>query len=298
MRCAKRLRKRAASGTPAARKPHNLYRVAGLGLFLLGLLCSFYLAFPDAVLRQRLVHELEARLPIQVDLAEAGLRPLLTLAGKQATISLSRQPGVLFHIESFNIDPKWISLLTGNPGLEGELRSATGELSFDWQRNGPLALTGSDLPFDIPLKTSPPMRFAGTLTMGEVATTVPLQRATESRVDITLDQITVQGLAALTSDAAGFHLGRISLQMTGRGTSFSIKKLEARGGDLEVTGEGTLMLMTANPQNSRLNLNLTVRAGNQADPTLASLLELVGTQQSDGSRKLRLTGTLAKPVIR
>ena len=298
MRFAKRLRKRAANGTPAAREPRSLYRAAGLGLFLLGLLCSFYLAFPDAVLRQRLVHEFEARLPIQVDLAEVGLRPLLTLAGKQATISLSRQPGVIFHVESFNIDPKWISLFTGDPGLEGELRSATGELSFGWQRSGPLTLTGTGLPFDIPLKTSPPMRFAGTLAKGEVATTVPLQRATESLVDITLDQITVQGLEALTSNADGFHLGRISLQMTGRGTSFSVEKLEARGGDLEVTGEGTLMLMTANPQNSRLNLNLTVRAGSRADPTLAGLLELAGTKQSDGSRKLRLTGTLAKPVIR
>jgi type II secretion system protein N len=298
MRFAKRLRKRASNGTPVARKPHNLYRSAGLGLFLLGLLCSFYLAFPDTVLRERLVHELEARLPIQVELAEAGLRPLLTLAGEQATISFTRQPGVLFHIESFNINPKWISLFTGNPGLEGALRSAAGELSFSWQSNGPLFLAGTDLPFDIPLKAGSPMRFVGTLATGEVTTTVPLQKTTESLIDITLDQIIVQGLAALTSNADGFRLGSISLQMTGRGTSFSIEKLEARGGDLEVTGEGTLMFVAANPQNSRLNLNLTVRAGSRADPTLASLLELAGTQQSDGSRKLRLTGTLAKPVIR
>lgn len=65
-----------------------------------------------------------------------------------------------------------------------------------------------------------------------------------------------------------------------------------------ISGKGTLMLASSKPQNSRINLNLSVRVDKQVNPTLASLLELVGTQQSDGSRKLRLTGTLAKPVIR
>ena len=60
----------------------------------------------------------------------------------------------------------------------------------------------------------------------------------------------------------------------------------------------TLLLAMPNPQNSRINLNLSVRAGNHADPTFVSLLELVGTKQPDGSRKLLLTGTLAKAEIR
>lgn len=298
MQFVKRSQQRVTGKTPTPRKARGFYLVAGPGLFLLGLLCSFYLAFPDAILKQRLVHELEAWLPIQVDLAEAGLRPLLTLTGEQATVSLSNQPGALIHIDRFRIAPDWISLITGDPGLEGEIRSAAGELSFHWQSSGPLAVAGTNLPFDIPLATSPAMRFAGTLTTGQVTTAVPLQKATKSRIDITLDHVTAQGLEALTTDSAGLRLGKLSLQITGQGTSFSIEQLEISGGDLVVSGEGTLMLATANPQNSRINLNLSIRAGNQADPTLASLLELVGTKQADGSRKLRLTGTLAKPVIR
>ncbi len=298
MRFLKRSRLRTANETKISRNPRGSYFALGFGLFMVGLICSFYLAFPNEVLRERVVHELESRLPVQVDLVAATVRPLLTLTGKQMTVRLSGQPESLFQVDSFHVDPRWVSLLSGNPGIEGEVNSSTGELSFVTLRSGYLDIDGTNLPFDIPLVTSPAMRFAGTLISGQVTTTVPLQSATESHIDINLEQVAVRGLAALTANAAGLRLGEISLRVTGQGTSFSIVRLETSGGDLVVSGKGTLMLVTAKPQNSRVNLTLSVRAGSQADPTLASLLELAGTQQSDGSRKLRLTGTLAKPVIR
>ncbi len=279
-------------------KSRNLYLAAGIGLFLLGLFCSFYLIFPDALLKQRLVYELETRLPIQVDLVEAALQPLLTLSGEGMKVGLSGQTEALLQIDSFHVSPQWPSLFTGDPGLKGAITSSAGELSFLSQRSGKLDLSGTDLAFDMPLATSPATRIAGTLTSGKVTTSLPLQSATESRIDVKLNQVAVQGLEALTANAAGLRLGKVSLQMSGQGTSFSISHLQMSGGDLVVSGEGTLMLVVANPQNSRINLNLSVRAGNQANQTLASLLELAGSQQADGSRKLRLTGTLAKPIVR
>jgi type II secretion system protein N len=304
MRLAQRFRRittkrpRPTEAAAMTRKPWGLYIATGVSLFLLGLLCSFYLAFPDAILRQRLVYELETRLPIQVDLAEATLQPLLTLAGKQMTVRLSGQPEALFQLDTFHISPCWSSLLTGDPGLEGQINSSTGELSFSWQQSGPLAITGTTLPFDIPLATIPATRFSGNLSTGEVTTTAPLQSETRSRININLNQVVVKGLEALTGNKAGLRLGELSLKVNGQGTSFSIEQFEISGGDLVVSGTGTLMLAIANPQNSRINLNLSVRAGNQADPTLAGLLELVGTPQANGSRKLRMTGTLARPVIK
>jgi len=79
---------------------------------------------------------------------------------------------------------------------------------------------------------------------------------------------------------------------------FFIDSLEATGGDVVVSGKGTVTLVKENPQNSQLNLNLSVRAGNQKDPTLANFIQLAGTPLSDGSRNLHLTGTFANPVIR
>ena len=298
MRFTKPFRRRATGEATVTRKPRNLYLAAGTGLFLLGLLCSFYLTFPDAILRQRLVYELETRLPLQVDLTEATLQPLLTLAGKQMTVRLSGQPETLFHIDTFHVGPSWIRLLTGKPGFEGEINSSTGELSFSWQQSGPLAITGTTLPFDIPLATIPATRFSGNLSTGEVTTTAPLQSETRSRININLDQVVVKGLEALTGNTAGLRLGELSLKVNGQGTSFSIEQLEISEGDFLVSGNGTLILATANPQNSRINLKLSVRAGSQAGPTLAGLLELVGTPQENGSRKLLMTGTLARPIFR
>lgn len=304
MRLAQRFRRiaikrpRPTEAAAMTRKPRGFYFATGVSLFLLGLLCSFYLAFPDTLLRQRLVYELETRLPIQVDLTEATLQPLLTLAGKQMTISLSGQPETLFQIDTFHVGPSWIKLLTGDPGFKGEINSSTGELSFSWQQSGPLAVTGTTLPFDIPLATIPATRFSGNLNTGEVTTTAPLQNETRSQIDINLDQVVVKGLEALTGNTAGLRLGELSLKVNGQGTSFSIEQLELSGGDLVVSGTGTLMLAVANPQNSRINLNLSIRADKQANPTLAGLLELVGTPQANGSRKLRMTGTLARPVVK
>lgn len=294
----KPIRRKVTGETTVTRFSRGRYLATGVCLFLLGLLGSFYLTFPDKILRQRLVYELETRLPIQVDLTEATLQPLLTLAGEQMTIHLSGQPEALFQVDTFQVSPRWSKLLIGDPGLEGEFRSSTGKLSFSWQQSGPLAINGTTLPFDIPLATRQAMRISGNISTAEVATTAPLQSETRSRIDIYLDQILVKGLEALTANATGLRLGDISLQITGQGTSFSIKQLKISGGDLLVSGNGTLILATAKPQNSRINLNLSVRAGNQADPTLASLLELVGTSQANGSRKLRMTGTLAQPVFR
>lgn len=298
MRFLKRFWLRTSNEAQVSRKPRVSGFAAGLGLFLVGLICSFFLTFPNEVLRERIVAELENRLPVKVDLVAAAVRPLLTLTGKQMTVRLSGQPEILFQIDRFHVDPLWVGLLSGDPGIEGEINSSTGALSFVSQRSGMLEMIGTNLPFDIPLATSPAMRFAGTLKAGQVATAVPLQSVTESRIDINLEQVAVRGLEALTASAAGLRFGELSLQMTGQGSSFTIVRLETNGGDLVVSGEGTLMLVTAKPQNSRVNLTLSVRAGRQADPTLASLLELAGTQQADGSRKIRLTGTLAKPVIR
>jgi type II secretion system protein N len=295
MRFAKRFRHKASGGTQSSQ---GLYCAAGFGLFLLGLLCSFYLAFPGAILKERMIHELETRLPVQVDIAEATLRPLLTLTGELMTIRLSGQPEALLQIDSFHIDPRWVGVLTGDPGLDGEIHTGAGELSFNWQSSGPLAAAADALPLDLPLATSPPTRLAGTLATAQVVTEVPLQKDTASRIDLSFSQVAVQGLEALTTNATGLRLGTLSLRLTGQGASFSVEQLETNGEDLVVSGDGTFMLVTAKPQNSRINLNLTVRAGSQADPTLASLLKLAGTQQSDGSRKLRLTGTLANPVIR
>jgi type II secretion system protein N len=287
-----------SSETKAVRPTRRLYGAAGLGFFLFGLLGGFYLSFPDAVLRQRLVHELEARLPIRVELADTGLRPLMTLTGEKGIIRSLDRSETIVSIDRFSFSPLWTGLFKGDPGIKGKFLTADGELAVSWQRSGPLTMAATSLPVNIPLTDSPVVRLAGILTTRQVLAAAPLQKDSRSLIELTLEQGALQGLEALTGNAAGLRLGKVSLRMTGQGTSFTIEQLEASGGDVIVSGKGTLMLAMANPKNSRINLMLSVRAGSQEDPTLANFLEFAGTPLPGGNRQLILSGTLANPVLR
>lgn len=301
MQFMKRFRFKSSAETPAPRNPRTslrLYRAAGFGIFLLGLLAGVYLGFPNEVLRQRLVHELESRFQVRVDLAEVGLRPLLTLTGEKGVIRDLDGSEVIGSIERFSFSPLWTSFFTGDPGVKGEFSSGSGVIAFRWQRSGPLLMHATGLPLTLPLAGSSPLSLAGILATGQISSVAPLKNSSKSLVDITFEKAVLQGLEAFSGDASGLRLGQVSLRMTGQGRTFAIERLEASGGDMVVSGKGTFMLATKDPRNSRINLDLSVRPGRQEDQTMANFLELVGPPLPDGNRKLHLTGTLANPVIR
>lgn len=298
MQFAKYFRAGFSDETEMVRNPRLFYRAAALALFLFGLLGGVYLAFPEEVLRQRLVYELEDRFPIRVELAKAGLRPLLTLTGEKGLIRYLDRHETVVSVERFRFSPFWAGIITGDSGIKGEFFAADGELALRWQRSGLLAMSATALPVDIPLPSGSGMRFVGIVTTGQVRTAAPLQSSTRSLIDLRFEQAALQGLEALTRDATGLRLGKMSLRMSGQGTLFFIDSLEATGGDVAVSGKGTMTLVKENPWNSRINLKVSVRAGDQEDQTLANFIQLAGTPLPDGSRNLHLTGTLANPVIR
>ena len=276
----------------------NTHRVLAGVLFILAFSCGFYLTFPDTLLKQTLINQFEKHFRVQLELTEANLLPLLTLSGKQASIYLPSEAMPFLQIESFSLSPKWLSTITGDPGIKGQLQSSPGHISFHWQKSGELEILGNDMPFEIPLATSPAMRIAGALKTAAIETDVPIKKQTESLLEISLGNVAIRGLGALSGHQNGLKLGSLTLQATGRGNAFTITKFQTIEGDLLIAGQGTLILAAADPIKSRINLNLRVTAGRSADPTLSSLLELAGTKQADGSRKLQLAGTLANPTIR
>ena len=285
------------AGRSLQHKKNNHWEL-GSALFLFSLLCGFYLAFPSTALKQTIVRQFEKHLPVRIELAEANLLPLLTVTGKQVSVTLPSEATSILLIDSFSLSPKWLSTISGDPGIKGELLSSPGQTSFQWQKSGALEIQGSDMPFEIPLATSPAMRISGALKTAMVVTEIPIKKQTESLLEISLGLVTIRGLEAISGNPNGLQLGNLTLQATGQGNAFTIKNIQTSEGDLLITGQGTLILATSDPIRSRINLNVTVSAGKSADPTLASLLELAGTKQSDGSRKLRLTGTLANPILR
>ena len=91
----------------------NTHRVLAGVLFILAFSCGFYLTFPDTLLKQTLINQFEKHFRVQLELTEANLLPLLTVSGKQASISLPSEAMPFLQIESFSLSPKWLSTITG-----------------------------------------------------------------------------------------------------------------------------------------------------------------------------------------
>lgn len=290
-------RRRNSKAAKAPRQTGGRWYLAGLALFLGGFFISFYLAFPNQTLQQRLTAELDRHLPGQVALGDLELKPLFTLQTSSLTVRLPAT-GAELNFDQARFSPLWRGLLGGDPGIGGQLQKNDGQLNFDWQRSGVLQANGEDLAFELPLSKTAELSLSVRLVAGEVTTAAPLKKDSASRLKLTFDQVSISGLEAITASGESLQLGRLVLRSTGKGTTFTIDELRASGGELNVSGDGTLMLAPSRPERSRINLNLSLQVTPQTDPTLAGLLELAGTKQEDGSRKLRLTGTLAKPVIR
>ena len=117
-------------------------------IFLFGLAFSFYLAFPDNILRARIVHEFELRLPVQVELSKATLSPLLTVSGERLNARLNEQPATVFEIDDFQVNPAWLSTFSGDPGVDGGLTVGGGDAAFQVTANGSLSLEAAKLPLE------------------------------------------------------------------------------------------------------------------------------------------------------
>lgn len=267
------------------------------GLFLCSLLAGFYASFPTGALQQRLIAGIQQQLPVQVAVDDLRLLPPMNLRSSRAELSFAGMPAYRLDLQALQVGPWWASLFSTDPGLAGRADVAGGTVSLQMRKSGRLVGSISDASLVFPLPRAPSLQLAGRVTSARLESTVPLQQDDESRLTLEAEQLVLRGLTLAASDEGGLPLGRLHLQAIGQGRSFRIERFETAGGALEVTATGTLLL-AAELSGSRLNLNLVVRAGSAAGDDLASLLELAGPRQADGSYRLRLAGTLANPVIR
>lgn len=274
----------------------SLFLLTGIGLLLLGMLAGFYLFFPAETLKQRIIQEVESRGRVTVQIAQVSLYPLLTLDAREVKLGLKGLPQPLA-IESLSIAPQWSTLLSGDPGvlLQGELMSGT--ITAGLLRSGALSARASGLHFDLPIQKPLAFNLTGTLSEAAVDAATRLDPETKTRLLLRLTDVRVLGLELLKADGPGLALGEITLEAEGQGRALKISTLSAKGGDLDVSGDGTL-LVGRTSASSRIKLALQVRPGPNADPAITSLLELSGEPNEDGRYLLQLTGSLDKPNLK
>lgn len=291
----------ARSSGPRPRPP-ALFPSAGpafyagvLALLVIGFLLGLYLGLPTTALKERIEAEAQQRAGIPLHIGELSLRFPPAVRLEQVRWQPEGAKPEL-PIEQLQLRPLWWSLFTADPGTGFSARLLGGSAAGQLRRNGLVQADLAGLSFAGPLAPTSALSLGGTLKTGRIRATYPPQPDSETALTLDLEGVHLLGLQALGAATDRLNLGTLRLQAAGRGSSLKIERIEAGGGDLQLSGDGTFMLAQPLPA-SRLNLALTLQPGANFDPQLRDLLSLFAKPAADGSLRLRLSGTLADPRL-
>ncbi len=266
----------------------------GTAAFVLAFLCGFLLAFPVAPLKQWLVDGFK-RHGATVEIATLQLSPRLVLEGERMSIRIDHSGLPPLMVERFSLRPLWLSLLGAEPGARVAAELLEGTLQAEVYAGGRVQAQASGLRFSLPVGDGA-ATVSGTLAAGH------LQRSGGDGPSATHTFSLVFGdLLVTTPLLAGMAghplaLGEVTVEASGRGPSYSITRLESRGGDLSLSGSGTV-LAGSSLENSRLNLTLKLRPAATIPAALRGLFDLMAPPAGDGSYQLKIVGTLAQPRL-
>ena len=267
-------------------------------LLLAGWGAGLLLFFPATALENRIENEVTAQLrgKGQLELEGLSLRLPLGLSARQATLRLKQPQTAEIPVTELRVKPLWLSLLTGNPGLAFECEIMGGHAEGFLRREGEILLELKDLQFSFPLLTNSTLAVAGTLEQGELSAQWPPMETSASHLSLSINNAQVTGLDAIGSTSKELALGNLVLQGNGTGNSFKLDRMESRDGQVSITGSGALLL--ANPiEQSRINLNGTLKPTPELDPQLRDLLGMV-TKEVAGDFPFNISGTLSRPQIK
>lgn len=299
MRLPVRFRRRdatAATHNPASWHRSGLFLIGAVGLFMVSLLLGIYLFFPNESLRLLINQEASQQIKGELEIRSLALVPLLTIKTGEIHLASEDVPWPLT-IESLRVSPDWTSLFSGSPRLSLVARLMGGTIETKVGKTGKFILHAAGLNFDLPIETPLSLRVAGMLREVSVDGASRLDTDTQTRLTVQLDKAQILGLNISGDKETNIQLGTIELQVDGEGRSMQIKKMTARGGDLEIDGSGTI-IVGRSANSSRLNLTLNLRPGPGFDPSLKSLLELSGKPADDGHYELKITGRLTSPSLK
>ncbi len=270
-----------------------------LAILLLGIagLISFYWAFPSRTLKARLELELAQNYGLQAQLSPPKLVFPPGLSCSKVDLSFAKPYNRSLPLRKVRISPLWFSLLGDAPGLRfrGDLNGGT--LTGTSRRNGQTDLFADGVIVQETLQENGGASLQGTLQNSRFSGLLPLQLPGNRNLDLTLSRIKLSGLEAYGVNKGSLDLGQLILQAEGQGKTLQLKKLSLRGGALEGSGQGTIMI-GASPAASRLNITLQLRPGTGLDPVLKELLSVIGSSAPNGSRRVRLSGSLQQPTLR
>jgi type II secretion system protein N len=287
----------AAAGSRSRRKPAGglLVHLSALLLFVLCFAGTMLVLLPKAQLRDHVVGLIYKQTGLRISIGELSLSPFLRVEARD----IAWQPEVKgwppVTVDRLSLSPHWTRLFGNNPAARFQAAVAEGTAT-GWQaKDGSFSAILTEVNFapylaaDFPFP--PTGRISGTITADRQADSDAIG------FDLVADDLKLTGLSALGLQEGALSLGRLRLRGKMKGQTLNLESLRNEGGDLSLTGNGTILLNKL-PERCRLNLQIELRPGAGLASTVHDLLLLGGLEDDDGDYSLRLTGTLARPVLR
>ena len=276
--------------------PAGTFVLTATGLFFVAFLLGFYLFFPLDSLTDRIVLEVRERTQTRLTIGHLTLTPFLALSANDLDIQRDDLPFPLV-INSMRLSPQWTTLFSEDLGVHIDAKLMGGFVTAEIQKNGQFFTEARDLNLEIPIQKPVPMKIVGALKQASFNGATRFTPETATQLNMRLSDVKVYPDKALGAGLDGIALGEISLDLEGRGRSVQIKSVDVSQGDFGIQGSGRLIIgptMLA----SRINLALQIKPAPSADQTLIELLKLTGTPEDDNGFRMRLSGSLAQPVIK
>jgi len=269
--------------------------------------------FPSETVRERLIYEAGAR-GWQIDVGQVA--PAGLLGVRMDGVTLTDASGLKIPIDRLEATLRISPLLLGRRVLDVEARlydgTVAGSAALSGQlRRMELEVDGLDLARALPLRKAAGMDLAGRVT-GHLELSLPggsLERSSGS-AELTVARAGLGGGAVPVPPLGSLNLppvalGNVTAAAKVENGRVGLQKLEARGGDAELTGEGVAVVLQPRMEYAPLTGQALVRFQSTlwqkpAAATLRPVLEaaLASTRAADGSYRFQLSGNLGHPQLR
>ncbi len=263
----------------------------GLLTFLLG----FLLTFPNHTLRDRLEYELSRRLPAEFSLERASLAfpPGVAIGNVRIRPQAPAIPELRF--DEIKIFPH-LSTLYGRPGASFAITSGAGRVAGEIDAGGTLAVDIERYQLDQAIPGFSSLRLSGLIGGSRIETHLDPEPDKRSIINLRATGIALVGAGDLGLAADRLPLGDLELDVEGSGRTFTLVRGALTGGDILAEASGRVVVGRTVAA-TRADLELLIRAGSGLDPSVGGLLELLGSADSNGGRRVRIRGPLARPNI-
>ena len=283
-------------------------RAAYGAFFALAFLLALQRTFPADAVRERLTLEAAAqgwqvRMNDIVPSGFAGVR--------MRGVTLESRDGTRIPVEEARASLRLWPLLAGRRSLAFELELFQGRLAGVVEAGRgvqrlALHAEGLDLATAAPLKQATGLDLAGVLGADLDVTLDPKdQQKTAGRIELSVEGAGLGGQVLIPGMQGGFTIPRASLgivtgQATVKAGKAEFEKLEARGADLEATGEQLYFMVQPRLEFAPLFGRARVKVADafwQKAPALRAVAEaaLASSRRPDGSWQFQVYGSLGHP---